>query len=174
VRWFFDLNSPFLFGKNVYTVEVFWIWPINNQGKRKEKSRKVTLVGQRHLRNPYAAASGFMLLSWGCIIIKFLKNLPGLLFITADPMSLLFKWLENTNMLSHQSKKTGPFLYMYLRTNFVVIVPIFYIIGTTPTPPPQYSVYNLYTGTVKWLFPLFQYLFDINKLPIDIWPIGVI
>jgi hypothetical protein len=31
--------------------------------RRQEKSRKVALLGQNHLRNPEAAENGFMLLS---------------------------------------------------------------------------------------------------------------
>jgi hypothetical protein len=37
-----------------------------------EKPRKMTLVGQSHLRNPQAAENGFMLLSCDCIIKFFL------------------------------------------------------------------------------------------------------
>ncbi len=52
-----------------------------------KKSRKVTLIG--HLRNPYAAVSGFMLLLWDCIIKKKFFYSPDLQVLTADRMSLV-------------------------------------------------------------------------------------
>jgi hypothetical protein len=57
--------------------------------QRQEKSRKVALVGQNHLRNPEAAENGFLLLSWDCIIKKQILNLPGFQYFRADRMSLV-------------------------------------------------------------------------------------
>jgi hypothetical protein len=71
--------------------------------RRQEKTRKVTLVGQSHLRNPQAAENGFMLLSIDCMIcIIQNKNKklagPPVYYSGSNEPSLApqFRWLEYT------------------------------------------------------------------------------